>query len=157
MTWFALVRFKPTFPARRDRRFAERRSPYGWLFTSLAARYSPYLIRQEADLKVFFEDENVPLPPHLDYDLIEGLSSEVRERLFAVRPSSVVRPMYTVTAELFAECFEGRGEENGGNDSHKSYRIDWLFKTIDSCCDVNNNIDLKKRLLPVQLRRNISH
>ena len=66
----------------------------------------------------------MPLPPHLDYDLIEGLSSEVRERLFAVRPSSVVRPMYTVAAELFAECFEGRGEENGGNDSHKSYRID---------------------------------
>lgn len=56
----------------------------------LPARYAPYLIRQEADLKVFLEDENMSLPSHVDYRQIEGLSSEVRERLSLVRPTNVV-------------------------------------------------------------------
>lgn len=59
-------------------------------FMAFIARYEPYLIRQEADLKVFLEDENMPLPSHVDYKQIEGLSSEVRERLSVVRPTNVV-------------------------------------------------------------------
>ena len=54
------------------------------------AIYSSHLRRQEADLRTFMEDEALALDPHLDYATIEGLSSEVRERLARVRPTSIV-------------------------------------------------------------------
>jgi len=54
----------------------------------IEARYSPFLRRQESDLKIFLQDESLTLDPHMDYDLIEGLSSEVRERLMVVRPTT---------------------------------------------------------------------
>jgi hypothetical protein len=53
-------------------------------------RYSPFLKRQESDLKVFHEDESLTLDREIDYSLIEGLSSEVRERLEKVRPVNIV-------------------------------------------------------------------
>ncbi|KAI9065742.1 glucose-inhibited division protein A subfamily [Trametes sanguinea] len=53
------------------------------------AIYSSHLRRQEADLRLFMEDEALQLDPHLDYNTIEGLSSEVKERLFRVRPTSI--------------------------------------------------------------------
>ena len=56
----------------------------------MLGRYSPFLRRQESDLKVFLEDENLTLDPHMNYDLIEGLSSEVRERLMVARPTTFV-------------------------------------------------------------------
>jgi tRNA uridine 5-carboxymethylaminomethyl modification enzyme len=36
------------------------------------------------------EDESLLLDPQMDYSEVAGLSSEVRERLFAVRPTTVV-------------------------------------------------------------------
>lgn len=36
------------------------------------------------------DDETLMLDPHMDYNAVSGLSSEVRERLFAVRPTSIV-------------------------------------------------------------------
>ncbi|KAI0824423.1 glucose-inhibited division protein A subfamily [Trametes gibbosa] len=53
------------------------------------AVYSSHLRRQEADLRVFMEDESLALDPHLDYSGVEGLSSEVRERLGRLRPTSI--------------------------------------------------------------------
>lgn len=55
-------------------------------------RYDSHLRRQEADLKVFLDDETLVLDPHMDYAVVEGLSNEVRERLGRVRPTSIVRP-----------------------------------------------------------------
>ena len=55
-----------------------------------SAVYSSHLRRQEADLKVFMEDESLALDPQLNYESVEGLSSEVRERLARVRPTSIV-------------------------------------------------------------------
>ncbi|KAF8652580.1 hypothetical protein AX16_004333 [Volvariella volvacea WC 439] len=52
-------------------------------------RYHPHLSRQEADLKDFMEDENLLLDPQMDYSTVQGLSSEVRERLSKVRPTSI--------------------------------------------------------------------
>ena len=54
------------------------------------ACYEPHLVRQRSDVETFMEDEEVALNPLLDYASIEGLSSEVRERLTRVRPTSIV-------------------------------------------------------------------
>jgi tRNA uridine 5-carboxymethylaminomethyl modification enzyme len=50
------------------------------------AAYSGYLDRQAADAEAFRKDEDLRLPPELDYAAIGGLSNEVREKLIAVRP-----------------------------------------------------------------------
>ncbi|KAI3598080.1 mitochondrial translation optimization protein [Moniliophthora roreri] len=52
-------------------------------------RYNSQLFRQEADLRYFMEDESLVLDPNMDYHAVEGLSSEVRERLFIVRPTTI--------------------------------------------------------------------
>ncbi|RDB21915.1 Mitochondrial translation optimization protein 1 [Hypsizygus marmoreus] len=52
-------------------------------------QYSAHLFRQEADLRMFMEDESLLLDPHMNYSNVEGLSSEVRERLFVVRPTTI--------------------------------------------------------------------
>ena len=57
---------------------------------SSTGRYSSHLRRQEADLRTFMDDETLTLDPHIDYNVVTGLSSEVRERLFTVRPTSIV-------------------------------------------------------------------
>lgn len=51
--------------------------------------YSAYLRRQKADLRDFMEDESLVLDPEMDYSQVNGLSSEVRERLTRVRPTSM--------------------------------------------------------------------
>jgi tRNA uridine 5-carboxymethylaminomethyl modification enzyme len=50
------------------------------------AGYAGYLDRQAADAEAMRKDENLRLPPELDYAAIGGLSNEVREKLAAVRP-----------------------------------------------------------------------
>ena len=50
------------------------------------AAYAGYLDRQAADAAAFRRDENLRLPPELDYGAVGGLSNEVREKLIAVRP-----------------------------------------------------------------------
>ncbi|KAL0948301.1 hypothetical protein HGRIS_010893 [Hohenbuehelia grisea] len=52
-------------------------------------RYSAHVFRQEADLRIFMEDESLLLDPQMDYNTVTGLSSEVRERLFTVRPTTI--------------------------------------------------------------------
>ncbi|KAF9447052.1 glucose-inhibited division protein A subfamily [Macrolepiota fuliginosa MF-IS2] len=52
-------------------------------------RYDAHLLRQEADLRIFMEDESLLLDPQMDYSQVAGLSSEVKERLFAVRPTTI--------------------------------------------------------------------
>ncbi len=53
------------------------------------AQYRGYLDRQEADINAFQRDENLLLPPDLDYKLIGSLSNEIRGRLEKVRPTSL--------------------------------------------------------------------
>ncbi len=50
------------------------------------AAYAGYLDRQAADAEAFRRDEDLRLPPDLDYGAVGGLSNEVREKLCAVRP-----------------------------------------------------------------------
>jgi tRNA uridine 5-carboxymethylaminomethyl modification enzyme len=53
--------------------------------------YQIYLKRQRVDLELFSQDEALDLESDIDYSAIHGLSTEVKERLSRVRPTSVVR------------------------------------------------------------------
>jgi tRNA uridine 5-carboxymethylaminomethyl modification enzyme len=57
--------------------------------TRIVGHYSAHLFRQEADLRLFMEDESLVLDPDMDYNVVEGLSFEVRERLGKVRPGTI--------------------------------------------------------------------
>jgi tRNA uridine 5-carboxymethylaminomethyl modification enzyme len=50
------------------------------------AQYAGYLDRQDADVLAFRRDEGRVLPANLDYRAVIGLSTEVRQKLEAVRP-----------------------------------------------------------------------
>ena len=53
------------------------------------AAYHGYLDRQDADVATFRRDEGLSLPADLDYLSLGGLSTEVREKLHAVRPATL--------------------------------------------------------------------
>jgi tRNA uridine 5-carboxymethylaminomethyl modification enzyme len=53
------------------------------------AAYNGYLDRQDADVELFRRDENLTLPSDLDYAGLGGLSNEVKEKLAAVRPTTL--------------------------------------------------------------------
>lgn len=56
-------------------------------------RYDNLLRRQQADLAAFASDEAIEISPEIDYDYIQGLSSEIKERLKRVRPANIVSPL----------------------------------------------------------------
>ncbi len=56
---------------------------------AINALYSSYLKRQERDLEIFRQDENIKIPLELDYAKIESLSLEVREKLNKFRPVTI--------------------------------------------------------------------
>ncbi|MBV0899920.1 MAG: tRNA uridine-5-carboxymethylaminomethyl(34) synthesis enzyme MnmG [Wolbachia endosymbiont of Fragariocoptes setiger] len=55
----------------------------------IEAKYRPYLARQEADMKFLREEVNTSIPPNFDYSKINGLSSEVIEKLQAIKPPTI--------------------------------------------------------------------
>ena len=55
------------------------------------ASYAGYLDRQAADAAALRRDEDLLLPPELDYALVGGLSNEVREKLQTVRPVTLAQ------------------------------------------------------------------
>jgi tRNA uridine 5-carboxymethylaminomethyl modification enzyme len=55
----------------------------------IEAAYHGYVERQDADISRFRRDENLTLPPDLDYGALGGLSHEAREKLAAVRPATL--------------------------------------------------------------------
>jgi len=56
---------------------------------AINALYSSYLKRQEQDLQIFRQDENMKIPLDLDYNTIQSLSLEVREKLNKFRPATI--------------------------------------------------------------------
>ncbi|KAJ5139299.1 uncharacterized protein N7515_004147 [Penicillium bovifimosum] len=56
---------------------------------AIEGRYAPYLKRQEKMAMRFQQDENLLLPPDLDYGTVFGISNEERQALERVRPVSV--------------------------------------------------------------------
>jgi tRNA uridine 5-carboxymethylaminomethyl modification enzyme len=53
------------------------------------AKYAVYLDRQAADVAAYRRDETLELPPALDYVELPGLSTEVRQKLAAIRPRTL--------------------------------------------------------------------
>ena len=53
------------------------------------AHYSGYLIKQKADILAFKRDENLLIPEKIDYDLLSGLSNEVKSKFKQIRPKTL--------------------------------------------------------------------
>jgi len=56
---------------------------------AIQIKYTGYIERQHAQVERFKKLEGRPLAAELDYDAILGLSTEVREKLKAIRPASL--------------------------------------------------------------------
>ncbi len=56
---------------------------------AIDALYSAYLKRQEQDMEFFRQKENIKIPLDIDYNNIQSLSLEVREKLNKFRPSTI--------------------------------------------------------------------
>ncbi|MDD7909521.1 tRNA uridine-5-carboxymethylaminomethyl(34) synthesis enzyme MnmG [Pseudovibrio exalbescens] len=56
---------------------------------AIDAMYAVYLERQSADIEALKKDEALSIPADLDYSVMAGLSNEVRQKLEAVRPSTI--------------------------------------------------------------------
>ncbi len=56
---------------------------------AINAIYSSYLKRQENDLAIFQKDSNMKIPLDIDYNKIQSLSNEVREKLNKLRPTTI--------------------------------------------------------------------
>ncbi len=59
------------------------------LLLSTEAKYQFYLIRQDEDIKLFKQYENLKIPFGIDYYSIESLSNEVKEKLSANMPDNI--------------------------------------------------------------------
>lgn len=77
-------------------------------------RYHGHIHRQEADVRAFMADESLLLDPLIDYQAVDGLSSEVKERLVAVRPATIVRsiPPFSVSKNVVL-MDDGRARRSG--------------------------------------------
>ena len=55
----------------------------------IAAHYSGYLGKQEADILAFRRDENLRIPENMNYDKLSGLSNEVKSKFKYIRPKTL--------------------------------------------------------------------
>ncbi len=53
------------------------------------AHYSGYLKKQSRDIASFKKDEEIAIPPDIDYNLLSGLSNEVKYKLNKIKPRTV--------------------------------------------------------------------
>ncbi len=56
---------------------------------AIEAKYKPYLVRQEADMRFLQEEVSTQIPTNFNYSQIKGLSSEVIEKLQAIKPATI--------------------------------------------------------------------
>ncbi|MFA6279535.1 MAG: tRNA uridine-5-carboxymethylaminomethyl(34) synthesis enzyme MnmG [Bdellovibrionales bacterium] len=55
----------------------------------IESAYAGYIQQQEADIRAYRRDEALTLPADLDYGAVGGLSTEIRQKLEAVRPETL--------------------------------------------------------------------
>jgi len=53
------------------------------------AHYRGYLDRQSRDIQSFKNDEAVIIPSVIDYDMLSGLSTEIKSKLKRIRPKTL--------------------------------------------------------------------
>ncbi len=58
---------------------------------AIQAKYAGYIDRQQDDIDRLRRHENTPLPLDLDYEQVDGLSNEVRQKLMEARPDTLAR------------------------------------------------------------------
>ena len=54
-------------------------------------KYSGYIDRQKDDIEKVRRQENTPLPADFDYDIVGGLSNELKSKLLDVRPKTIAQ------------------------------------------------------------------
>lgn len=59
----------------------------------IAGKYKQHILRQSHDIALFERDEYLSIDSRVDYDTLPGMSHEVRQRLKAARPETLVRPV----------------------------------------------------------------
>lgn len=57
----------------------------------IQAKYAGYIDRQREDIARLRRNENTPLPSDLDYNAVDGLSNEVKQKLSEARPDTLAR------------------------------------------------------------------
>ena len=57
----------------------------------IETKYAGYIRRQDEEIERIRRHEGISLPAELDYAVVSGLSSELKEKLAAVRPDSLAR------------------------------------------------------------------
>ena len=57
----------------------------------IQAKYAGYIDRQQEDIERLRRHEDTPLPVDLDYQAVDGLSHEVRQKLSEARPATLAR------------------------------------------------------------------
>jgi len=57
----------------------------------IQAKYAGYIDRQTEDIARLRRNENTPLPANLDYNAVDGLSNEAKQKLCAARPDTLAR------------------------------------------------------------------
>ncbi len=55
----------------------------------LDIKYSGYIQRQERQVQRHLKMEKIVIPPDFDYDILDGLSTEAKEKFKAIRPASL--------------------------------------------------------------------
>ena len=58
-------------------------------YVAINSKYSSYLQRQEEDIELFKQEEQMVIPEDLDYKNISSLSNEVREKLLYYKPGTI--------------------------------------------------------------------
>ena len=54
-------------------------------------KYAGYIDRQAEEIARLQRQENTPIPQHLDYNQVRGLSNEIRQKLSEARPTTLAR------------------------------------------------------------------
>ena len=56
-----------------------------------SVKYEGYIKRQKSEIERLQRNENTPIPEHLNYERVVGLSNEVKQKLSEARPKSLAR------------------------------------------------------------------
>ncbi len=88
------------------------------------ASYEHYLKRQKQDIESFREDEKIYIPENFDYEKLQGLSNEAKEKLIKIRPRTLgqARRIEGVTPGTLATIVSNLKKKNKKNVSKEEHK-----------------------------------